>query len=149
MKDAIHDRIAQIDVARRHINFGAQNPLAFLEFSGPHIPEERQVLINRTITMGTVLARLSQSPAIGTDLVCAQVVHIGLAVRDQVLGPFIELFKIVGGKILMLTPVEAEPAHVFLNGVNIFLLFLGRVGIVETQIAAAGKLFCQAEIQAD
>ena len=49
----------------------------------------------------------------------------------------------------MLAPIEAEPAHVALDGVDIFLLLLGRVGVVEAQMAAAGKFLGDAEIEAD
>ena len=49
----------------------------------------------------------------------------------------------------MLAPVEAEPAHVALDGVDIFLLFLGRVGVIETQIAMAAELLRHAEVEAD
>ena len=46
-------------------------------------------------------------------------------------------------------PVEAEPMHVGLDRVDIFLLFLGRIGIVEAQIALAAEFLGDAEIQAD
>ena len=49
----------------------------------------------------------------------------------------------------MLPPIEAEPAHVGLDGVDIFLLFLGRIGVVETQIAMAAEFLGDAEIQRD
>ena len=49
----------------------------------------------------------------------------------------------------MLAPIEAEPAHVALDGVDIFLLLLGRVGVVEAQMAAAAEFLGDAEIQAD
>ena len=49
----------------------------------------------------------------------------------------------------MLAPVEAEPAHVALDGVDIFLLLLGRIGIVEAQVTAAAEFLGDAEIQAD
>ena len=49
----------------------------------------------------------------------------------------------------MPAPIEAEPAHVALDGVDIFLLFLDRIGIVETQMAAAAEFLGDAEIQAD
>src|SRR5258706_404112 len=51
--------------------------------------------------------------------------------------------------IQVLAPVEAKPAHVALDGIDIFLLFLGRVGVVEAQIAAAAELLGDAEIQTD
>ena len=77
------------------------------------------------------------------------VVDIGLAGADQVLGPVVELLEIVGGVIEVLAPVEAEPAHVALDGVDVFLLLLGRVGVVEAQVAAAAELLRHAEIEAD
>jgi hypothetical protein len=42
--------------------------------------------------------------------------------------------------IEVLAPIEAEPADVALDRVDIFLLLLGRVRVVEAQIAAAAEL---------
>jgi len=47
----------------------------------------------------------------------------------------------------ILTPVEAKPANVALDGVDIFLGFLGRIGVVIAQITVAAELFGDAEIQ--
>ncbi len=49
----------------------------------------------------------------------------------------------------MLAPIETEPAHVALDGIDIFLLFLGRIGVVEPQMAAAAEFLGDAEVQAD
>ena len=49
----------------------------------------------------------------------------------------------------MLAPIEAEPAHVALDGVDIFLLFLGRIGVVEAQMTAAAELLGDAEVETD
>ncbi len=49
----------------------------------------------------------------------------------------------------MLAPIEAEPAHVGLDGVDIFLLLLGRIGVVKTQIAVPAEFLGDAEIQTD
>src|SRR5262249_42802827 len=51
--------------------------------------------------------------------------------------------------IEMGSPVEAEPAHIALDGVDVFLLLLRRIGVVEAQVAAAAELLCDAEIEAD
>ena len=37
----------------------------------------------------------------------------------------------------IVAPVEPEPAHIFLNGADVGFIFLGRVGVVEPQIAGA------------
>ena len=49
----------------------------------------------------------------------------------------------------MLSPIETEPSNVALDCVDIFLLFLGRIRVVEAQMAAAAELLSDAEIQAD
>src|SRR5665213_2568591 len=49
----------------------------------------------------------------------------------------------------VLAPIEAEPAHVALDGVDIFLLFLGRVGVVKTQITVTAAFLGDTEIQAE
>src|SRR5579872_5708183 len=49
----------------------------------------------------------------------------------------------------MRAPIEAEPAHVALDRVDIFLRLLGGVGVVEAQVADAAIFLGDAEIQAD
>ena len=49
----------------------------------------------------------------------------------------------------MRAPIETEPVHVALDGVDIFLGFLGRVGVVVAQIAMAAELVGDAEIEAN
>jgi hypothetical protein len=49
----------------------------------------------------------------------------------------------------MRPPVEAQPAHVGLDGVDIFLFFLRRIGVVEAQAAMAAEFLRHAEVQAD
>ena len=77
------------------------------------------------------------------------VVDIGLAGLDQLLGPLVELLEVVGGVKQVLAPVEAEPAHVALDRVDVLLLLLGRIGVVEAQVAAPAELLGDAEVQAD
>ena len=47
------------------------------------------------------------------------------------------------------SPVEAEPANVALDGVDIFLLLLGRICVIEAQMTAAAEFLRHAEVQAD
>ena len=49
----------------------------------------------------------------------------------------------------MLAPIEAKPAHVVLDGVDIFLILPGRIGVVVAQIALAAEFLRDAKIQAD
>jgi hypothetical protein len=49
----------------------------------------------------------------------------------------------------VLAPVEAEPADVGLDCVDVLLLLLDWIGVVEAQVAAATELGGDAEVQAD
>jgi hypothetical protein len=47
----------------------------------------------------------------------------------------------------MLAPVEAQPAHVALDGVDVLLLLLGRIGVVEAQVAAPAELLATPKLR--
>ena len=149
VQDSVEHRIAQIDVAARHVDLGPQHPRAIGKFAAAHAAKQVEVLLHGAVAERTVLAGLGQRAAVGANLVLALVVDIGLAGADQILGPAVEPLEIIRGVVEVLAPIEAEPAHVALDGVDIFLLFLGRIGVVETQIAAAAEFLRDAEIQAD
>jgi hypothetical protein len=83
------------------------------------------------------------------DFLLRLIVDIGVAGLDQGFRPFIQPIEIIRGVIEIGSPVVTEPAHVGLNRIDIFLLFLGRIGVVETQVAAPGKLLRDAEIERD
>jgi hypothetical protein len=89
------------------------------------------------------------SATVPAHLLGRLVVHIGEALPDQVLGPGVELLEVVRGVVQVLAPVEAEPADVGLDGVDVGLLLLHRVGVVEAQVAAAAELLGHAEVKAD
>ena len=133
----------------RHVDLGAQHAGAVRELAGAHAVEQIEVLLHRAVPVGAVLAGLGQGAAVGPDLVLALVVDVGLAGADQVLGPVVELLEIVRRVVEVLPPIEAEPAHVALDRVDVLLLLLGRVGVVEAQIAAAAELLRHAEVEAD
>ena len=79
-----------------------------------------------------------------------QVVDVGLALPDQLHGPVVELLEVVRGVVEVLAPVEAEPAHVALDRVDVLDVLLGRVGVVEAQVAARRRSSRgEAEVEAD
>ena len=124
----------------RHVDLGAQHARAVREFAGAHAAEQVEVLLHAALAERAVLARLGQRAAGRAHLLLGLVVDIGLAGADQVLGPAVEPLEIVRRVIEVLAPVEAEPAHVRFDRVDVFLLFLGRIGVVEAQIAVAAEL---------
>ena len=62
--------------------------------------------------------------------------------------PLVELAEVVGG-VAEALPLEAEPADVFLDGVDVLLLFFFGIGVVEAQVGFAAELVGEAEIEAD
>ncbi len=149
MQDPVEHRVAQIDVAGAHVDLGAEHLGAVLERAGAHLPEQLQVLGHAAGPPGAVPARLGERAAVLADLGRRQVVDIGQAVPDQMLGPVVELLEIIRGEIQMRPPVEAEPAHVGLDRIDVFLLLLDRIGVVEAEVAATAKALGDAEVQAD
>ena len=133
----------------RHVDLGAQHARAVRKFAGAHAAEQVEVFLDAAVAERAVGAGLGQRAARGPHLFLGLVVHIGLAGADQMLGPCVELLEIVRRVVEVLAPIEAEPAHVALDGVDIFLLFLGRIGVVEAQVAVAAEFLGDAEIEAD
>src|SRR5205807_7274705 len=56
---------------------------------------------------------------------------------------------VVGGIVEVLAPVEAEPADVALDRVDVLLALLRRVRVVEPEVTAAAEFLGDAEVQAD
>src|SRR5215471_8617666 len=139
----------KIDVAGGPIDLGPQPPRPIREFTRSHAAEEIEVFLGGSIAPGTIASRLGQGAAGDAHLLLRLVVDISLADSDQVLGPLVELLEVIGRMVEMCSPVEAEPAHVALDGVDIFLLLFRRIGVVEAQMAAATELLCDAEIKGD
>ncbi len=149
LDDPVERRIAHVDVAGRHVDLGAQHAGAVFKLAGLHAAEQVEVLLDAAVAERAVPAGLGQRAARDPHRLRRLVVDIGLAGFDEQFGPFIQPVEIVGGVIEVLAPIEAQPAHVALDGVDVFLLLLGRVGVVETQVAAPAELLGDAEIQAD
>src|SRR6185312_14463462 len=119
------------------------------ELAGAHAAEEIEILGDAPPAKRAVAAGLAQRAAHAAHLFDWEIVDIGQALADQMLGPVVELLEIIRGEIEMLVPIKTEPAHVALDGVDVFLLLLGRVGVVEAQMAAAAEFLRHAEIEAD
>ena len=149
VQDAIEHGVAQVDVAGRHVDLGAQHAGAVRELARLHAPEQIEVFLHRTVAKRAVLAGLGQGAAAVADVGLGLIVDIGVAVPNQGFRPFVQTVEIIRRVEQIGAPVVTEPAHVGLNRIDIFLLFLGRIGIVEPQVAAPGKLLRDAEIQRD
>ena len=150
IEDAVEHRVAEIDVAGRHVDLGTKHPRPIRELAGAHAGEEVEILRDaRARDTGCCVPASVSVPRVGAHLLLRLVVDIGLAGADQVRGPLGELLEIVGRMVEVLAPVEAEPGDVALDRVDVLLLLLGRVGVVEAEVAAPAELLRHAEIEAD
>ena len=118
VQDAVEHGIAQVDVGRGHVDLRAQHADAVRELAGPHTREQVEALVGRPVPPRAGPARIGERAAVLTDLVGGLVVHIGLAGLDEVDRPLVELLEVVGREVEVLAPVEPEPVHVRLDGVE-------------------------------
>jgi hypothetical protein len=159
--DAVDGRVAHIHVRRGHRVFadlGAQDVLAVGVFAGLHVAEQLQRFFARTVAERRVGARRAEVAAVGRHVFGRLAVDVGIALLDQVFGHLVQLVEVVRRVVqvvfdravrLGIVVVKAQPFHAVDDGVDVFLLFLGRVGVVETQVAAALIIARQPEVQAD
>ncbi len=148
VQDAVQHRVAQVDVAGSHVDLGAQHPRAVRELAGAHAAKQVEVLVDAAPAVRAVAAGLGQAAAHRAHFLGRQVVDIGFAGADQMFGPVVEPLEIVGRVVEVRPPVKAEPAHVALDRVDVFLLFAGRVGVVKAQMAAPAIFLRHAKIEA-
>src|SRR5262249_24569261 len=93
--------------------------------------------------------RLGQCAPRLPHLLRALIVDVRFASGDQLLRPAIELLEVVAGVVQVPAPIEAEPAHVIHDRVDVFLALLGGVRVVEAQVTATAEVTRQAEVDAD
>src|SRR5580765_1138662 len=149
VQNSIEHRVAEIDIARRHVDLGSQNSRTVEKFACPHAAEQIQVLLDAALPERAVFARFGQGATVEPHLLRGLVVNIGLAGPDQILAPGVKSLKVVGGMVEMLSPVKTEPPDIALNRVDIFLLFLGWIRVIEPHVTAAAELLGCAKIQAN
>ncbi|MNW50629.1 hypothetical protein D3C74_280850 [compost metagenome] len=94
------------------------------------------------------MAGFGQCSTSFTYLIGAKIVNKRFAFFDQHNRTVVHLFKIIRGKIKLL-PFKAEPLHVFLDRIDVFRIFLYRVGIIETQMRTAFEFICQRKVNPD
>ncbi len=145
----VENRVAQVDVARGHVDPGAQHAGALVERARPHAAQEVEILGGRAVAAGARGSGFGQRPPHRADFVGARIVDIGLPFAHQMLGPFVEPLEMIGREVQMPAPVVAEPADVSLDGLDERGLFPDRVGVVEAEMAAPAELPGDPEIEHD
>jgi hypothetical protein len=90
VQDAVHDRVAQQQVARGHVDPGPQRAAAVGELAGAHAREQVEVLVDAAVAPGAVASRLGRTAAVLADGLAVQVADIRLALANQLDGTVVE-----------------------------------------------------------
>ena len=146
--DPEEDRIPHDHVGRCHVDAGAQHVRSVLEFAGAHASEEVEALLHGTVPPGAGAPGLGHGAPVGTDLLLAEAVDVRRSLLDQQDAVVVELLEIVRG-VAQLAPLEAQPADVAFDGLDVAGLFGLGVGVVEAQVAGAPVLGGDPEVEAD
>ena len=116
-----------------------------------HLAEEGEVFIRAAVAPGRILARFGQAATVGAHFFGALLVDIGVPGRDQIFRCTVHEVEIVAGEIkvrsAIFLPAEAQPLHHLDDAVDVLLLFLFRVGVVETHVADAVIIAGEAEVE--
>ena len=147
--DAVDHRIAHLHVRRRHVDPGAQDVGAVRELAVPHAGEEVQVLVHAAAPVRALPARFGHRASGFADLRLAQAANVGAPALDELHGEAVQLIEVVGGVVQALAPVETQPPDVVLDSLDVDGVLLGRVGVVETQVALPAELTGHTEVEAD
>jgi len=140
LQDAIEDRVPHEQVGVAHVDLGAQDAVPLLELPGTHAAEQAQILLGGAGPIRGVRARDTGTSALCADLIDREVVDVRVAGLDESLPVRVELLEEVGGVVLAILPVEAQPPDVVLDGVDEARLLLARVRVVEPQVAEPAVL---------
>jgi hypothetical protein len=114
-----------------------------------HLAQQPQVFSDRPVAVRTVLAGVGQRPAVRPHLFGRETVHVGQPALHQPFGELIQLLEVIRSVVLVRSPIEAEPVDRLLDGVDVFLLLLRRIGVIESQVADPAVLLRQPEVEAD
>ena len=146
--DAVHHRVAHLHVLVLHVDTGPQHPTALGVLACGHLAEQAPVLRRRPVPERTLRSRLAEAATARRDGIGVLVVDVGQTAGDQQLSPLAELLEVVRGEADLLW-LEAEPPHIVDDGIDVFGILGGRVGVVEAQEAAPAEFVGNGEVEAD
>ena len=64
-------------------------------------------------------------------------------------GIFIDLIEIIGGVKFFIMPIKTQPLDILADGVDIFHVFLGRIGVIEAKVTCPVMFKRNPEIETD
>ena len=144
----VNDGIAEVHVRIRHVNLGTEHHGTFCYFTCIHFLEQGEAFFYRAVAVGTFHTRLGRSTFLLCYLLGCLFVNICFTFFNEADGKVPQLLEVIG-RIVFITPLVTQPLNIFLDGFYIFHIFLGRIGIIETQIADAIVVGCNTKIKAN
>lgn len=144
-QNAVNDGIAEIHVRRRHIDLRAQTLFAVRVFARLHLPKKPEIFLYRAVSVRAFLSRFGQRATRSADLFGRKVAYERLAVHDQFFGVFVNNAEEIG-RVHFFRPMIPYPFDVASDRLYKLRLFLGRIRVVEKQIALAAVSERGAEI---
>ena len=148
--DAVDGGVAHIHVGAGQVDLGPQGLFPLLEFARPHPAEEIEVFLGGAVPPGGGAAGLAGvAAAVLPHLVAGQIVHIGLALPDQLFGVFIALLEVIAAVKDAAVGVGAQPVQVLQNAVDILDVLAGGVGVVQPEVELAAVRFGDGPVDID
>ena len=133
--DAVDGRVTHIHVGACQIDLGTQGLFALLELTGTHPAEQVEVFFRAAVAPRRGTGGLAGiGAAVLAHLLAGQVIHIGLALGDELLGVLVALIKVIAAVEDAAVGVGTQPVQVLDDAVDVFLAFAGGVGVVQTQV---------------
>ena len=137
----------QVQVGGGHVDAGAQHVGAVGELARAHAPQQVEALGGRPVAVRALPPGAGRHAAVFADLFRRQAVDVGITLLHQLLGQLVQPFVVVGGVVLVLAPVEAEPADVLLDRLHVLQLLALGVGVVEAQAAETAEFAGDVEVE--
>ena len=148
LDDAIDDGVAEVHVIVGHVELGPQHHRALDGLRRVHFLEQLQVLFHGPVAVGAVGSRRGGGAFLCGNLLRGLLIDVGQTLANEPNGEVPQLLKVVGG-VINIAPFESQPADVVQNILHIFRVFLGRIGVVEAQVAHSVVSFGHAEVHAN
>ena len=148
--DAVDGRVTHVHVGAGQIDLGTQGLFALLELTGTHPAEQVKILFRGAVAPRRGTGRLAGiGTAVLAHFVAGQVVHVGLALHDELFGILVALVKVVAAVEDAAVGVGTQPVQILDDAVHVLLTLAGRVGVVQTQVELTAVLVCNGPVDVD
>ena len=143
--DAVEHGVTHVEVAAGKVYLRAQGIASLFKLAVFHALKKVEAFLNGPVTPRTD-GGVRRVAAVFLELLRRKLTHVGETLLYQLYRVFIGLFKIVGAEEKPVSPVKAQPVDVLLNGLNEFVVLLGRVRVVHAQVAQSAEMLRRAEV---